>query len=238
MDINQVENYILNSGIDEVLSNDNLMTYARDQLSAFQKLMAYYRCAMMEVETKFNVINEDFSVQYERNPIENIKARLKEPKSIHEKLTRRGLPFSVESIEENLFDVAGVRVICSFVEDVYRIADALIRQDDIVLIERKDYIEHPKDNGYRSLHLIAAVPIFLTNEKKMMNVEIQLRTIAQDFWASLEHQLRYKKDYVLTDQMTLDLKACAEVSTRLDMLMNELCNKIHSDQCMTPKDQA
>lgn len=181
MKLESFEEYVMASDLNDSHTQEQLVEYAREQLHAFHTLMAYYRCAMMEIETKFNVINEDFSVLYERNPIENIKSRLKEPQSILDKLDRHGLPISVPSIEENLYDVAGVRVICSFVDDVYRIADALIKQDDITLIRRKDYIAEPKENGYRSLHLIVAVPIFLTNEKKMMNVEIQLRTMAMDF---------------------------------------------------------
>ena len=121
-------------------------------------------------------------------------------------------------------------VVCSFVDDVYRIADALVQQDDITLIRRKDYIANPKENGYRSLHLIVAVPIFLTDQKKMMNVEIQLRTIAMDFWASLEHQLRYKKEHLFTPEMADDLKICADVSTELDTLMNNLAIKIHEQE--------
>lgn len=228
MDIQQIENYILKNGLSEVLAHEDLIHFVRHQLHDFGRLMAFYRCAMMEVETKFNVISEDFTYQYERNPIENIKSRLKEPASIFSKLKRREQPLTVESIEENLFDVAGVRVVCSFVDDVYQIAEALLSQDDVVLIERKDYIQNPKPNGYRSLHLIVAVPIFLTNQKKMMNVEIQLRTIAMDFWASLEHQLRYKKENVMTPDMEMDLKTCAEISSHLDVLMNDLCQKIAS----------
>ncbi|MEE0434284.1 MAG: GTP pyrophosphokinase family protein [Peptococcaceae bacterium] len=230
MDNNKkLEDYILNSDLNDAETQENLVHIAREQLFAFHKLMAYYRCAIMEIETKFNVINEEFSVLYERNPIENIKSRLKEPSSIIDKLDRKGFPLSVESIEKNLFDVAGVRVVCSFVDDVYRVAEALIRQDDITLIERKDYIAQPKENGYRSLHLIVSVPIFLTSEKRMMNVEIQLRTIAMDFWASLEHQLHYKKDYLFTPKMADDLKICADVSTELDKLMNNLCQQIHAE---------
>lgn len=230
MDMQQIEDYILKNGFSEAFAQEDLMTFVREQLHDFGRLMAFYRCAMMEVETKFNVISEDFTYQYERNPIENIKARLKEPTSIKAKLERRGFPMTTASIEENLYDVAGVRVICSFVDDVYKLADALLSQDDVVLIERKDYIQNPKPNGYRSLHLIVAVPIFLTNQKKMMNVEIQLRTIAMDFWASLEHQLRYKKSNNITPDMEMDLKTCAEVSSHLDMLMNSLCQKISGDE--------
>ena len=235
MDIQQIKNYILDNSLSEAFAEESLLTFVREQLHDFGRLMAFYRCAMMEVETKFNVISEDFSYQYERNPIENIKSRLKEPSSIRSKLERRGHPMTVESIEENLFDVAGVRVVCSFVDDVYQIAEALLRQDDVTLIERKDYIQNPKPNGYRSLHLIIAVQIFLTNQKKMMNVEIQLRTIAMDFWASLEHQLRYKKENTITPDMEMDLKTCAEISSHLDKLMNDLCHRITDpDGCANP----
>ena len=170
---------------------DDLSAQTMTEYREFAKLMAYYRCAMMEVETKLNVLNEEFSMRYDRNPISSIKTRLKSPVSIRGKLERRGWDVSVEGIEENLNDVAGVRVICSFPEDVRTIAKALLNQDDVTLIEEKDYITNPKPNGYRSLHLIVAVPIFLAHEKRIMRVEIQLRTIAMDFWASLEHQLRY-----------------------------------------------
>lgn len=235
MDIQQIKNYILDNSLSESFAEESLLTFVREQLHDFGRLMAFYRCAMMEVETKFNVICEDFTYQYERNPIENIQSRLKEPSSIRSKLERRGHPMTVESIEENLFDVAGVRVVCSFVDDVYQIAEALLRQDDVTLIERKDYIQNPKPNGYRSLHLIIAVPIFLTNQKKMMNVEIQLRTIAMDFWASLEHQLRYKKENTITPDMEMDLKTCAEISSHLDKLMNDLCHRITDpDGCANP----
>ena len=156
----------------------------------FARLMSCYRCAMMEIETKLNVLNEEFSLRFDRQPISSIRTRLKNPLSIHEKMVRHGWPMNTESIETNLHDIAGIRVICSFVEDVYMLADALLKQDDITLIEQKDYIAHPKPNGYRSLHLIVEVPIFLEHEKRMMKAEIQLRTIAMDSWASLEHQLR------------------------------------------------
>ena len=192
------------------------------------QLMAYYRCAIMEVETKFNVLNEEYSLQYDRNPISSIKSRLKSPESIQAKLEKNNFPFTPESIEENLSDIAGIRVICSFPEDVYTLANALLRQDDIRLITKKDYIKNPKPNGYRSLHLIVEIPIFLSCEKRIMKVEIQLRTIAMDFWASLEHQLRYKKDTEFTEEMMKELYECANASALLDMRMDELrkrCDK-------------
>ncbi len=200
------------------------------KLQEFRTLMAYYRCAVMEIETKLNVLNEEFSLRFDRNPINGIKSRLKELPSMKEKLERRNLPLTLTSIEENLNDVAGVRVICSFNEDVYTIANALLSQDDITLVEKKDYIKNPKPNGYRSLHLIVTVPIFLAREKRVMKVEIQLRTIAMDFWASLEHQLRYKKDTEFTDEMVNELYECANLSAELDERMDKLRNRAFGDK--------
>ena len=208
---------------------DDLGEETLGQFRAFSKLMAYYKCAMMEVETKLNVLNQEFSLRYDRNPISSIKTRLKSPISIRGKLERRGLAVTVENIEQHLNDVAGVRVVCSFPEDVRTIAKALLSQDDVTLIERKDYILNPKPNGYRSLHLIVAVPIFLAHEKRTMRVEIQLRTIAMDFWASLEHQLRYKKDVDFTEEMAKDLKFCAELSAELDRRMDALREQVQED---------
>ena len=193
----------------------------------FRELMAYYRCAMMEVETKFNVLNQEFSVQYDRNPIESIKSRIKEPPSILDKLIRNKLPLSIESLVENLSDVAGVRVICSFIEDIYMLAGCLLKQDDVTLIKYKDYIKNPKENGYRSLHLIVEVPIFLAHKKKMMKVEIQLRTIAMDFWASLEHKLKYKKNRPDSERLTQELKACADMSAQLDERMEQIRKSVN-----------
>ena len=196
------------------------------------RLMSYYRCAMMEIETKFKVLNEEYSLQYDRNPINSIKTRIKQMPSIKEKLERKNLPMSLKSIERNLNDVAGVRVICGFPEDVYTLADALLKQDDITLIEKKDYIQNPKRNGYRSLHLIVGVPIFLENEKRIMKVEIQLRTIAMDCWASLEHQLRYKKNNEFTEDMERELYECAKLSAELDARMDSLRKEADSTTIM------
>lgn len=212
--------------------SENLIKSFRSGMTDLQTLMAQYRCAIMEIETKFKVLNEQFSLAHDRNPIETIKTRLKSPESIIEKLRRKGLEFSAESIENNLFDVAGVRVICPFVDDIYMLSECLLRQDDIKLIRKKDYIESPKQNGYRSLHLIVEVPIFLQNEKKPMKVEVQLRTIAMDFWASLEHQLRYKKDLPeeLLESLAFELKECASISSSLDYRMEVIKNRIESTQ--------
>ena len=213
----------------ESLVNRGLMEVTKPIFENIKELMAYYRCAIMEVEKKLNVLNEQFSLQYDRNPISSIKTRLKRMDSISEKLAKDDLPMTLQSMEENLNDIAGVRVICSFPEDVYMIADALLSQDDITLISKKDYIREPKTNGYRSLHLIVTVPIFLADEKRLMKVEIQLRTIAMDSWASLEHQLRYKKEFEFTDQMADELYRCAQISAELDARMDNLRSIVHGN---------
>ncbi len=206
----------------KILFADDFIELAKQRTDEFTRLMAYYRCAIMEIETKLNVLNEEFSLSHDRNPISSIKSRLKSPMSIKEKMERKKLPMSVESIEGNLSDIAGIRVICSFVDDVYLMADALLNQDDIKLIEMKDYIQNPKKNGYRSLHLIIEVPIFLAHEKRFMKVEVQLRTIAMDFWATLEHQLHYKKSFAFNEEMSRELLNCAELSAELDGRMDKL----------------
>ena len=198
------------------------MEQIRRQSHGFITLMSYYKCAMMEVETKLNVLNEEFSLRFDRNPINSIQSRLKSPVSIEEKLASKNLPMTLQTIEKNLNDIAGVRVICSFLEDIYLLADCLLGQDDITLIERKDYISNPKPNGYRSLHLIVQIPIYLQAGKRNIRVEIQLRTIAMDCWASLEHQLRYKKDLADTKQIARELHRCAVISAELDMRMDRL----------------
>ena len=196
----------------------------------FTKLMSYYRCAMMEIETKFKVLNEEFSLHYDRQPISTIKTRLKNPMSIWNKMQEKNIPITVSNIEEYLNDIAGIRVVCSFLDDVYMLADAFKKQDDITVLREKDYIKNPKDNGYRSLHLIVSVPIFLQQEKRIMKVEVQLRTIAMDSWASLEHQLLYKKDNLFDEQMHAELNTCAELSAELDLRMDMLRAKIGSQQ--------
>ena len=207
----------MSSAVDE-----ETMEWIKKKSVAFIRLMSYYKCAMMEIETKFNVLNEEYSLEFDRNPISSIKTRLKSLPSIEEKLRRRGLPMSVASMEDHLKDIAGVRVVCSFQTDVYSLAEALLSQDDVKLLEKKDYIANPKPNGYRSLHMIVGIPIFLAHEKRMMKVEIQLRTIAMDFWASLEHQLRYKKDNEFTDEMAEELYQCGRLSADLDRRMDKL----------------
>ena len=207
---------------EQIFENEEAHYLIAKRAHEYAKLMAYYRCALMEVETKFKVLNEEFSLRLDRNPIENIKSRLKRPISIRNKLKKYGYPLTMQNIEEQLHDVAGIRVICSFPSDVYTIAEALLNQDDVNLIVMKDYIKNPKPSGYRSLHLIIEIPIFLAKEKRMMKVEIQLRTIAMDCWASLEHQIHYKKDFNFTDEMAKELSDCAAISADLDRRMEAL----------------
>lgn len=190
----------------------------------YRQLMTYYRCALREVETKFRVLDEQFSLYYDRNPIESIETRIKSQTSVLKKLKKRNLPLTLESLQENLFDIAGIRIISSFQDDIYMLSELLLQQDDVHLIERKDYIEHPKPNGYRSLHLIIEIPIFLANEKRWIKVEVQFRTIAMDLWASLEHKLRYKKDLSQDrlDEIAEDLLEAAEICSQLDNKMTKL----------------
>lgn len=221
------EFYLDNSFVEKLLENE-AMEKIMEQGEAFQELMAYYRCAIMEVETKFNVLNTELSLKYDRNPIETIKSRLKSAESIIEKMQRKKIPFDVKAIEKEMSDIAGIRVICAFPEDIYLIAEYFLRQDDIFLIRKKDYISEPKANGYRSLHLIVETPIFLHDQKRMMKVEVQLRTIAMDFWASLEHRIYYKKGQD-DQELRRELKECAEVSAALDLRMQAIRGQIDSE---------
>ena len=208
------------------LPKEQIKEWIKSYAAPYKELMAYYKCAMMEVETKFRVLNEELSLEYDRNPIETIKTRLKSVESIGDKLMALKAPITVDSIEHNLHDVAGVRVICGFPSDIYTLADAFLNQDDITLIEKKDYIANPKPNGYRSLHLIVEIPIFLHDEKKKMKVEVQFRTISMDWWASLEHKIRYKKDVQVPNGVAEELKECAEAAAVLDTRMEQIQKKL------------
>ena len=187
--------------------------------SEIKMLMTYYECAILEVKTKLDVLNKEFQANELRNTIETIKTSIKSTASIMEKLERKGFELSIQSIKDNLDDVAGIRVICSFVDDIYKVADMLTNQDDIKILSKKDYIKNPKKNGYRSLHLVVEIPIFLSNEKKPMRVEVQIRTIAMDFWASLEHEIHYKKFSNSNVEAVKQLTECADVIYETDMKM-------------------
>lgn len=214
--------------MDNFLANEKFMDRISKHLEPIEQMNAYYRCAIMEIETKFKVLSEQFSLKYDRNPIETIKSRLKSQESILKKMSRKGIPMTLENMEREIDDIAGVRVICSFVEDVYMLADCLLQQDDITLLEKKDYIKNPKDSGYRSLHLIVQVPIFLQNEKRPMKVEVQIRTLAMDLWASQEHKLRYKKSIPENEEESIsnELAECAQILSSVDARMQALRTKL------------
>ena len=190
------------------------------------QFMTMYNCAIKEVRTKFEILNDNLSVEYDRNPIEMIKSRIKTPESIIKKLKRKGLSYDIDAISENIYDIAGVRVICSFVEDIYVVAKMLSSQDDIKVLEIKDYIKNPKPNGYRSYHMIVEIPVFFAQCRKNMKVEVQLRTIAMDFWASLEHKMRYKKDIEGVSTVYKELRDCAEIIASTDLKMQEINKSI------------
>lgn len=211
--------------------SDEFLDFVKRNSIPFETLLSYYRCAIMEVETKFKVLNEQYALRYDRNPIESIKSRVKSSDSLLKKIRKKNIPLTLEAIEENIWDVAGIRVICSFPDDIYLLADCLLQQDDIELIEVKDYIKNPKPNGYRSLHLIVEVPIFLQDEKRNVKVEVQLRTIAMDSWASLEHKLKYKKNLPeeQVEEISRELKNCADMSAELDASMQEIRERIYKD---------
>ncbi len=204
------------------LLSDEFLDLIQKNKKPFDLMMSYYQCAIMEIETKFRVLDQEYSLEYDKNPIEAIKSRVKSPESLDKKIRRKNIPMSLTSIEENIKDIAGVRVICSFPTDLYALADSLLEQDDIQLIEKKDYIKNPKPNGYRSLHLIVEIPIYLHDHKKMMKVEVQLRTISMDWWASLEHKIRYKKGLPNSEFIEEELVECAEMSAALDGRMERL----------------
>ena len=200
------------------LLSDEFIQMMQKNKKPFELLMSYYQCA---------------------NPIEGIKTRVKSYESIMRKIRVKDIPVTLESIEENIRDIAGVRVICSFPSDIYKLADSFLKQDDITLIERKDYIQHPKESGYRSLHLIVQVPIFLQDTKKLVYVEVQFRTIAMDFWASLEHKMRYKKNIpenhvkYLQDELYDCARQSAELDNRMQNIRNLIAEEAEEEECDT-----
>jgi putative GTP pyrophosphokinase len=197
-----------------------------ERIEEMNETLLIYRSAIKEVKTKLDILDDELKIKRKRNPIEYMKSRVKTPSSIMDKLRRKGLEMSIDSAKKNLNDIAGIRVICSFVGDIYDIAKMLIRQDDITLIEEKDYINNPKPNGYRSLHLVIEVPIFFSDHVEPVRVEVQIRTIAMDFWASLEHKLYYKTSGEGPMHITRDLKECAELIAATDMRMQDIQRQV------------
>ena len=217
--MNKKENELL-----AALMEDNPIEM-KEMFSGFRTLMMRYDSAIREVKTKLEILNDELSLEGD-SPIASISHRRKKPYSILEKLQRKNLPLSLESIEENLNDIAGIRVICSFVDDIYKVSEMLQKQDDLTVIEIKDYIQNPKPNGYRSYHMILEVPVFLSNEKKPMRVEVQIRTVAMDFWASLEHKMKYKHEVENAEEISKELAACAEIIAQTDLHMMKIREKI------------
>lgn len=209
--------------LDEALPKDPAKM--REMLENYDILMMRYDSALREVRTKLEILNDELSLT-QQSPISAISSRRKRTESIFEKLKRQNDPLTLESIEENLNDVAGIRVICSFVDDIYKVAKMLGQQDDINVIVIKDYIKNPKPNGYRSYHMILEVPVFFSNEKRPMRVEVQIRTVAMDFWASLDHKMKYKQDIENADEIVKELKACADTIAETDQKMMYIREKI------------
>lgn len=199
------------------------------QTESLETLMTMYRCAITKLRARIDVVTAEFEINEKRNPVEYVESRIKKPFHIMEKLQRKGFDFSIESIVYNLNDVAGIRLICSFVDDIYRVADMLLADETYTLIEKVDYIKSPKQNGYRSLHLIIEVPIVFSNIVQKMKVEVQIRTIAMDFWATLEHQIHYKQNKSEKDEEVVkELKECADVIYTTDVRMQKIRKKLQS----------
>ena len=192
----------------------------------FQQLLMLYESGIKQVTTKLEILEDEFQSKHERTPIETITSRIKEPLSIAEKLQRKGLAVTIDNMVNKLYDIAGIRVTCPFISDVYHVTQMLLSQDDITLIELKDYIKNPKESGYRSLHVIVKVGVYFSDQKREIPVEIQIRTIAMDFWASLEHQLHYKKDYPMPANIKEELKSIAETICANDERMQKLATNI------------
>ncbi|MCD1269834.1 GTP pyrophosphokinase family protein [Microbacterium sp. MEC084] len=209
--------------------DDDLIEHVRGLRDEMTRFLAEYRFGMREIETKMSILREDFEHAHAYNPVENVSCRLKSPDSIAEKVARKGIEPDLESIRAQITDIAGVRVTCSFVRDVYRLFELLVSQDDVTVREVKDYIANPKPNGYKSLHAIVEVPVFLSTGTVHVPVEVQFRTIAMDFWASLEHKIYYKYDKQVPTRLTDSLREAAITAAELDARMESLHREIHGE---------
>lgn len=197
----------------------------KKELTSF---MMMYKFATDEINTKINILKEEFQHIHEYNPIEHTSSRVKSPESLYEKIIRKNCPFDLDIVREEIRDIAGIRITCSFRSDIYRVKEMLCKQQDLEVIECKDYIQHPKPNGYQSLHLIVKVPVFMSNRTEHVFVEIQIRTIAMDFWASLEHKIFYKYDREVPERLTNELKEAALSATELDLKMERLHEEVNA----------
>ena len=188
----------------------------------YSKIVGVYEAAIREINARLQTLDAEFSIKHQHNPIHHIETRVKSLNSIVKKLHDTGIPISMDNAKKNLHDIAGVRVVCCYVDDIYRIADLLLQQDDISLILEKNYIKNPKPNGYRSLHIVVDVPVYMSQGKLFIPVEIQIRTVAMDFWATLEHGIRYKATDEVSQSIVDQLRACADVITETDYKMQEI----------------
>lgn len=201
-----------------------------NQLDQWTTVMFLYNSALKAINTKIEILNNEFIHLYNYNPIEHIKSRLKTPESIVKKLKRGGYEVTIPNMIEHLSDIAGIRIICSFSPDIYRIAEMIARQSDVTVLVVKDYIKNPKPNGYKSYHMVVTIPIYLSDGPVDTKVEIQIRTIAMDFWASLEHKLKYKKNIENAEEISKELQRCAEASSQLDLRMQALRDRIEAER--------
>lgn len=192
----------------------------------FQRFLMEYRFGLAEVDTKIAILREEFQEMHDYNPIEHVSSRVKTPDSLVDKVRRKGIDTDFDSIRAAITDIAGIRVTCSFIDDAYRLSDLLTQQDDITVRDVKDYIAHPKANGYKSLHVIVEVPVFLSTGRVQVPVEVQFRTIAMDFWASLEHKIYYKYDRLVPADLLDQLKDAADTAAELDTRMERLHREI------------
>ncbi len=214
----------------------NQLKSFRNQLTRF---MLSYKFGLEEVATKIDILKQEYELIHEYNPIEHVKSRLKTPESILKKVQRRGFDWSMESIRENVRDIAGIRINCSFKSDIYQVSDMLQQQQDITVVEYKDYIKHPKPNGYQTLHMIVQVPVFMSDRREDVYVEVQIRTIAMDFWASLEHKIYYKYDKDVPKHLKDGLKEAADTVARLDTKMEQIhreMNQVKNNSLSSEKD--
>ena len=198
----------------------------RDETKEWNHALLLYDSALKEIDTKLQILSNEFKVEHQYNPIEHITSRIKSFESIAKKLRKDQRELTVENIIKYVNDVAGIRVICSFTSDIYRIANAISKQSDVKILKVKDFIMNPKPNGYRSYHMIVAIPIFLSNKMTETKVEIQIRTIAMDFWASLEHKIYYKFEGNAPEHIREELKVCSEITATLDKRMHDLNEEI------------
>jgi len=210
---------------DQNIEWPNDLQAIRTELTRF---MMSYKFATDEMMTKVNILKEEFSAIHDYSPIEHVSHRLKSPEGILRKAHRKGCPLDLDGIRDNIQDIAGVRITCSFISDTYRVLDMLTSQRDIEVLQVKDYIKDPKPNGYKSLHLIAAIPVFMSDRVQPVTVEVQIRTVAMDFWASLEHKIFYKYDGAVPTALVAELKQAADVANHLDVDMERLHDQVIS----------